>query len=279
MNPAVMNTPQTSEPKRSSHIEGQRVRPAQLRRVPKPPYIIWYQCPFPEVLRHCNLDASVGNHEWAVANHQRGIASLMWVYGPNLYHEAKDWETRRFVDYYASYAEQGYAGIAMDEWNVGDEHPYVPMISAALREVKARYPRFFVAVWVTHPTPQFRQLVKEGAVDLAIIQGYSFVPNHPEWAIGSAGVRERVELMRTDRLLRKTVVCVGMVAPTPDKYGHKMTAESLTQQVTELARRYPAMPGVAFYGVLKFGEYQAEPSATKELIQVADALAGRLYRR
>lgn len=246
--------------------------------MPKPPYIIWYQCPFPEELRYCNLDASVGNFQWAVANHARGIASLMWVYGPNLYHEAKDWDTQRFVDYYSHYAREGYVGIAMDEWNVGDDHPYVPPIAEALQKVKAQYPHFFVAVWVTEPTPRFRALVKQGAIDLAIIQGYTFVPNHPEWAIAWEGVRRRIATMHADRLLSKTVVCVGMVAPTPDKSGHRMTVRELIRQVKELAQQYPQMPGVAFYGVLKFGDYAVETTPTKALIRVVDRLAGRLYR-
>ncbi|MDW8026983.1 MAG: DNRLRE domain-containing protein [Armatimonadota bacterium] len=252
--------------------------PSHLLRMPKPPFVIWYQCPFLDDLRHCNIDASVGSIRWAFENHSRGITSLMWVYGPNLYGEVKDWDVERFVGYYGSYAQQGYVGIAMDEWNVGDDHPYVPMIAEALRRVKAQFPKFFVAVWVTEPTPVFRSLVKEGAVDLAIIQGYTFVPNHPEWAISWDGVLRRVELMKSEGVLHKTVVCVGMVSPTPDKHGNRMTAEELARQVKDLAKRYPEMPGIAFYGVTSFGDYKVDIQKTKELVLLADKLAGEIFK-
>lgn len=248
--------------------------PSQLLQMPKPPYVVWYQCPFLDDLRHCNVDASVGSIRWAFENHARGITSLMWVYGPNLYGEAKDWDVEKFVRYYASYAEAGYAGIAIDEWNQPDEHPYVPIIAEALRKVKAKSPQLFVAVWVTEPTPVFRSLVKEGAIDLAIIEGYTFVPNHPEWAISWEGVLRRVELMKGEGLLYKTIVCVGMVSPTPDKFGRCLMAKELERQVKELAKRYPQMLGIAFYGVTAFGDYKADKAKTRELVQLADKIAG-----
>lgn len=43
--------------------EASELSPAKLKRLPPPPYIIWYQCPFPDDLRHANVDASVGNHQ------------------------------------------------------------------------------------------------------------------------------------------------------------------------------------------------------------------------
>ncbi|MCS6950254.1 MAG: hypothetical protein RMM06_09290 [Armatimonadota bacterium] len=260
-------------------VEQENISPAQLRRMPSPPYIIWYQCPFLDDLRHCNIDASVGNHQWAVENHRRGITSLMWVYGPNLYGEAKDWDAQRFLQYYASYAEKGYAGIAMDEWNTGDDHPYALPIAEALRTLKRKHRRFFVAVWVTEPTPLFRKLVKERAVDLAIIQGYTFVPEHPEWAISWEGVVNRIERMKRDGILRQTVVCVGMVSPTPDKFGNRMSPAQLQRQVRSLRENYPEMPGVAFYGVTGFGEYRVEMEPTKKLVLLADRLAGEVYGR
>ena len=248
--------------------------PSQLLRMPKPPFVIWYQCPFLDELQNCTVDASVGNIRWAFENHARGITSLMWVYGPNLYGEAKDWDTERFVKYYASYAEEGYAGIAMDEWNVGDDHPYVPMIAEALRQVKSKHPKFFIAVWVTHLTPIFRQLLKEGAIDLALIEGFTYVPEHPEWAISwDALIRERVELMKREGLLHKTIVCVGMVAAKPDSHNRRMTPEELSRQVEYLARHYPEMPGIAFYG------YQDGNPKTRDLVKLADELAGKRYRR
>ncbi|MCS7223674.1 MAG: DNRLRE domain-containing protein, partial [Armatimonadetes bacterium] len=251
--------------------------PSQLKRMPPPPYRIWYQCPFPDDLRYCNVDASVGTIRWAFEHHPRSITSLMWVYGPNLYHEVKDWNTDRFVDYYGSYGRSGYAGIAMDEWNQPDDHPYVPMIAEALRVVKKQYPKLFIAVWVTEPTPVFRSLVAEGAIDLALIQGYTFVPEHPQWAISWDGIVRRLDLMKKDGLLPKTIVCLGMISPTPDSHGRCLTPEELTRYVKTLAQNYPSLPGIAFYGVMTFGKYKADPVKTRELVLLADRLAGQFY--
>ncbi|MCX7600121.1 MAG: hypothetical protein N2512_14835 [Armatimonadetes bacterium] len=242
------------------------LKPHDLMRMPAPPYVVWYQCPFMEDMKYCNLDASVGSHEWAVANHKLGICSLMWTYGPNSpYAEGPDY----FIGQYTSPLEQGYVGCAVDEWNVGDDDPKTDWCAAGLREARKRFPEAVLAVWVTHPTPKFRELVRDGTVDLALIEGYTFVPDHPEWAISWDGlIRDRVELMKREGLLQKTIVCVGMVAARPDKHGECMTPEELTRQVVYLATHYPEMPGIAFYG------WRDEYPATRALVRLADALAG-----
>lgn len=83
--------------------------------------------------------------------------------------------------------------------------------------------------------------------------------------------------MKREGVLRQTVVCVGMVSPTPDRFGNRMSPADLQRQVRSLRERYPEMPGVAFYGVTRFGEYQAEPEATRRLVRLADRVAGEVY--
>lgn len=245
------------------------IRPQDLVRMPSPPYVIWYQCPFMEEMKYCNVDASVGNWEWAVSNHRQGICSLMWTYGPNSPHaEGPEY----FVQQYTGPLEQGYVGCAVDEWNVGDDDPKADWCAAGLREARKRFPDAVLAVWVTHLTPKFRELVRDGTVDLALIEGYTYVPEHPEWAISwEALISGRVELMKQEGLLHKTVVCVGMVAAKPDSHGNCMTAEELTRQVVYLATHYPEMPGIAFYG------WRDDHPATRALVKLADALAGIYY--
>jgi hypothetical protein len=262
--------------------------PRELLRLPKPPYIIWYQCPYPDDMRHWNLDASVGNHSWAVDNHRRGVTSLMWAYGPNApsdVAQSADW----FEGQFAGIAQAGYVGAAVDEWNVPDTDEMVPRFAEGLRRAKKRFPNLFVAVWVTRPTPLFIQLMKEGAIDLAIIQGYTHVPERPDWAIAWDDlIRERVELMKKEGLLHKTIVCLGWVLAVPDSKGNRMTPAELARQVEFLAKRYPQMPGIAFYGgygqqgsvITAMGNRYEDPEGdSRKLAILADELAGKWYVR
>jgi len=262
--------------------------PKELLRLPKPPYIIWYQCPYPDDMKSWNLDASVGNLSWAIENHHRGVTSLMWAYGPNApgdVAQSADW----FESQFAGIAQAGYVGVAVDEWNVPDTHEMVPRFVEGLRRAKKRFPNLFVAVWVTHPTPLFIQLMREGTIDLAIIQGYTYVPEHPEWAIAWDDlIRERVERMKKERLLHKTIVCVGWVLGVPDSKGNRMTPEELSRQVEFLAKRYPQMPGIAFYGgyaqqgsiITALGKpYEDPEGASRTLAILADELARKWYAR
>jgi hypothetical protein len=260
--------------------------PRDLLRMPKPPYIIWYQCPYPDEVKHWNVDASVGNIKWAFENHYRGVASLMWAYGPNAPAEVAK-SVGWFENQFASIAQLGYAGAAVDEWNVPDSHELVPYFVEGLRRAKKRFPNLFIAVWVTQPTSTFISLMKDNIIDLAIIQGYTHVPEHPEWAIGwDELIRHRVELMKRERLLHKTIVCLGWVLAAPDSKGNRMTAEELSRQVEYLAKNYPEMPGIAFYGgytqvgdeIIALGKkLRDEKSESRKLVILADKLAAKWY--
>jgi len=246
--------------------------PAQLLRMPPKPYIVWYQCPFPEDLKHCNVDASVGSAQLAIEHNRRGIASLTWSYGPNSpYYEETGVDY--FTGQYSGPAEAGYAGTAVDEWNTPQGDPAEALCAEGLRRTRRHHPGFFIAVWVTNPTPVFLDLLREGTIDLALIEGYSYVPDHPDWAISFDGlIGDRVERLRRERLLGRTVVCLGMVAAKPDSFGKHSTARELRRQAEYLRRHYPEMPGIAFYG------YNDGDPATRSLVQYADSLAARLYQ-
>lgn len=246
-------------------------RPSELLRMPAPPYVIWYQCPYLDDLRHANVDASVGSAIWAFENHARGICSLMWTYGPN---SPYGQDAEYYREQYTSAPREGYAGCAVDEWNVEAGDAREAWCAEGMRAAKQAYPGMTLAVWVTHPTPTFLSLVRDGIIDLALLEGYTYVPDHPEWAIGWDDlIRHRVELMKREGLLDRTVVCVGMVAAGPDAHGNRMTAQELQRQLEYLKTHYPEMPGIAFYG------WNDGAPETRELVRLADELAGRLWPR
>ena len=249
--------------------------PGQLLRMPDPPYVIWYQCPYLDDLKHCNVDASVGTMRWAFENHYRGITSLMWSYGPNS-PDAKD--ARYYVSQYSAIAATGYAGTAVDEWNVRAGTQTEEWTAEGMRKLKKDHPDCVLAVWVTGLTPTFMSLMKDGTIDLCLIEGYTFVPEHPEWAINWDDlIAKRVELMKREGLLPRTIVCLGFILAEPDSKGQRMTPEELTRQVEHLAKNYPEIPGIAYYG--GYNPDRDKTGQSRELVLHADRLAAKWYPR
>jgi hypothetical protein len=194
----------------------------------------------------------------------------MWTYGPNSPY-GKD--AAYYESQYSGPPAAGYAGCAPDEWNVKAGDQREAWCAQGMRAAKKAYPEMTLAVWVTQLTPTFISLVKDGTIDLALIEGYTYVPENPQWAIPWDDlIRDRVELMKREGLLAKTIVCVGMVASKPDSKGHFMTPKELRYEMEYLKKHYPEMPGIAFYG------HNDNDPATRKLIKLTDKLAGELCR-
>lgn len=243
---------------------------SKLMRMPPKPWVCWFQCPFWQDLKHANVDASCGDNGEASKNSARGICPLRWAFGPQ-----SQWahNAQYFVNEYGGGAKGGWPGCAVDEWNVKAGVPAEKWCAEGLRETKRKYPNYFLAVWVTTPTPTFLSLMRDGTIDLALIEGYSFVPNHPDWSISFKDlIKNRVEVMKRAGVLDRTIVCVGQCSAVKDKYGNQMTNVELVDQVRYIAHHYPEMPGIAFYGG---GDANNPPS--RKLIHLADRLSAYYY--
>jgi hypothetical protein len=126
-----------------------------------------------------------------------------------------------------------------------------------------------MVAYVTMPDRTFTDLLKDNTLDLAIIEGYSFIPD--VGGLTMEGISRRCDVMKTAGLLDRTIVCLGYLSAAPDKQGRRMTFESLEQQVREIKRKYPEMPGITFYG------FKDDSPETLELIRKADMLAAELF--
>lgn len=202
---------------------------------------------------------------------ERGVAVLKWCYGPN-----SPWSGGR-AEYYTEQCDPlfkgfRYAGVGIDEWDTG--HANVArekdLAAAGYRAARAKWPDAIMAAWVTGPDETFIGLLQDGTLDLAIIEGYTFIPDVGGLTL-DAICEQRCDVLERAGLIDRTIVCFGYVSAATDTHGRRMTFADLEHHVRHVRERYPKMPGVAFYG---FDDGAPE---TLELIRQADALAAELY--
>jgi hypothetical protein len=167
-------------------------------------------------------------------------------------------------------------GVALDEWC----NPAGPKAEAwaaeGLRAGRKRWPDCFVAVWVTDLTDTLATLVRDGTVDLLILECYTHAPaslGPGPFAQSLPGVYHRVGLVQKAKLLDKAIICLGHITDEPDLKGRRLTPESLRALAADLRRRYPECPGIAFY--------QAQDRKTsRALVEVCDEIgAGVLSKK
>lgn len=238
----------------------------------KAPVRAWFQPPYletkPDLYPNMTMVTSLTAERLA----KRGVTALHWCYGPN-----SPWSEGK-AGYYAQQAapfikagEFRFAGVGIDEWDTGNGHyPKEKELAAAgFRTARRQWPDSIMVAYVTTPDQTFTELLKDHTLDLAIIEGYSFIPD--VGGLTMEGIRQRCDVMKTAGLLDRTIVCLGYVSAAPDKQGRRMTIANLEQQMREIKKKYPEMPGIALYG------FKDDTPETLELIRQVDALAAELY--
>ena len=240
------------------------------------PVRAWFQPPHldthPELYRGMNLITSLVDAETAARCSERGVVPLKWAFGPQ-----SEWSEGRpeyYRDQCAPFVEGQtfqFAGVGIDEWNPGSERFAAEHRLAAegYRAARAKWPDNLVVAWVTHPDETFLGLLADGTFDLAIVEGYTFIPG--VGGLSLDGIRARCDAVAKVGLLDRCIVCFGYVAAGTDKEGRRITEGDLEALVRTIREEYPQMPGVAFYG------HDDGDPATPDLVLAADRLASRLY--
>lgn len=148
-----------------------------------------------------------------------------------------------------------------DEWET---------ISEGLRAARTAHPELFVALWVDglDPIAPSVAMGRDGTVDLFVVRAPSgAVPTAWEQAM------QRLEDFQKGGLLRKTIFALGEITDLPNAGdGSVWSEELLRQRMEELKRRFPEMPGVAFFvpGLRDTPEYRA-------VIALCDHLSGEYW--
>lgn len=240
------------------------------------PVRAWFQPQFldtrPDLYPGMNLITSLDDARIGEAWAKKGVTVLRWAYGPQSeYSQGK-------ADYYRDQCEPfiagnpfRFAGVGIDEWNPADSRYKVegPLAAEGYRRARKKWPDRLMVAFVTMPDERFLGLVRDGTIDLAIIEGYGFIPDVGGLTVD--GIKERCDVMKRANLLDRCIVCFGYVSAEKDKQGRRMTADSLSAQMKAITAAYPEMPGVAFYG------YRDQSPETPTLITAAEKLALELY--
>jgi hypothetical protein len=253
--------------------------------LPKPsaPFIAWFEPPAldsrPELYRRASLITSLVERHAAVLPKlaAQGTSGLRWAFGPTTAAaehsgQAAEFYTMQFSPLLLKDGTMA-AGVGIDEWNAGDPRFAQERDAAAAgyRAGRKLWPNAFAAAWVTQPDDVFISLLRDGTFDLAIVEGYTFIPD--VGGLDLDGILRRCEPFKRAGLLRRTIVCLGYVSATPDKKGRSMTFAELERLARAVQERYREMPGIAFYGTR-----DASP-ATLALVERAHELATKLYPR
>jgi len=242
----------------------------------KLPVRAWFEPQYleknPELYKNMNMITSLTDANLAEKMAKRGVVPLKWCFGPTSEYSGGK------ADYYTQQCEPivkdmkfRLAGVGIDEWNPSDKRYTKEKGLAAdgYRAARKKWPDNLMVCWVTEPDDDFISLLRDGTFDLAIIEGYTFIPD--VGGLTTEGIAKRCNKLKDAKLLDKTIVCFGYIAAMKDKTGRRMTYADLDTQVRQIKKQFPKMPGVAFYG------YKDHSPETLDLIQKADELSAELY--
>jgi len=280
-----------------------RPKRAELPPIASPYFISGYALPQPPevpapLMKHLNMETSCGlqgrfHNLWL----DRGAWPLLWSFGHAGPHEPVHRTLEGWTEYYLSLARQGWAGMAIDEIGneAGEPEKVVyPLIFEACRRVKQRYPHFFIAIHDQARSPSAFAALKDGTVDLAIAEFYSYVPDpdrpppddpREAWEAAWEWIGPRVQRYRAEGVIEKVIPHLGHlldpVSPHPrplsrnageGRQGIVGTPQRLEYEVQRLREVAPEMPGICFYG-------HGDPHRpeVRALLRFADGLVEKYY--
>jgi hypothetical protein len=236
----------------------------------------WFQPKFldtrPEVYVGMNLITSLVEADVAEHWSGKGVVTLKWAFGPQSeYSQGKSEYYRDQCEPFIDGKPFRFAGVGIDEWNPGSDRfaEESKLAAEGYRAARVTWPDNLVVAWVTQPDETFLALLADGTFDLAIIEGYTFIPDVGGLTLD--GIRDRVNAVEKAGLIDRCIVCFGYVAAGADKAGRRMTADDLAALVRGVKKEYPQMPGVAFYG------FDDGDPGTPDLIAAAERLGLEMY--
>ena len=173
-----------------------------------------------------------------------GKTALRWTYGTN-HPDATgpDYWRKELSD------PSHRPGIALDEWVPSKNPSMGNWVANGLRQGKKAAPDQFVAVWVTDPKPVLAELVKDGTVDLVIVETYTHAAKRygPESFLHWETALRRMDEVQRLGMGKKTIFCFGHITPDADAKGKRLDMGQLVERAHQIKERYPDAPGIAFY--------------------------------
>ncbi|WP_269541060.1 carbohydrate-binding protein [Cerasicoccus fimbriatus] len=216
-----------------------------------------------------------------------GVTYLNWIFGSNTtYSNIPDpsvqdsyYESRTNPSVRSSAPSTEYpftfisAGVAMDEWIYNSTHPEVyDWIQTGLTAGKTQNKEVFVANWLAHvDADQVYDMTQDGTIDLNMVQVYELTVQQGIGLNWNHGL-SRLEEFQQRGLIRKTVLGFGHITDQAGWNNVEWTESLLRSRMEELKRKFPEMPGVAFFS------YPAgNQSDMDNLVSLVDELSGEYW--
>lgn len=249
-----------------------------MGRRPAPPYRVWFQPRLFERDIDLYANMTVEASGWVDPRllHFTGKTGLNWAFGLN-HPDAKGPEYWRDIcapkrrSFPVASPSFLTAGVALDEWVPSTKPENEAWLIEGLRAGRRSNPDVFIAVWSTDPTPPLLTLVREKTVDLVIIEGYTHSVT-PGLTISWEGGLRRCEVFANAGMEDKVVFCFGHITSEPDSRNQHWKPRWLRERAEELKRRFPKMPGVAF-----FQTPAPDTPDLRDLIRYCDRLSSELW--
>lgn len=253
-------------------------------RRPKPPYRVWFQPRLfvrdIDLYAHMTIDAS----GWVDPRltEAAGKTTLDWVYGPNNPYATgpESWRDacslkQRSLPRHSDDPRFIAAGIALDEWVPPAKAKNPDWLAEGLRAGRKANPDIFIAAWITDPYAPLFDLVRDNTIDLLIIEGYTHAtPESPKGLTTSwQGAMRRCEMIAEADLTDRTIFSFGHISARSQRDGNKLTESWLREHADQLKKRYPKMPGVAFY---QHSDVRDTP-AERAMVRACDRLSADLW--
>jgi hypothetical protein len=196
----------------------------------------------PDLFGHLTVTtAGAATDEVRRMNHY-GMQVLRWAPGPSQLGTSVDWFASRFA---APAGASPYAGIGADEWGGTPERR--AFCAEALRRYRRDHPDHFIAVWEINRGPELQALLRDGTVDVALIEGYVHMPNQHGWRADFTETMRRAGEWKKAGLIDKVVIGWGHMVGDSDDTDVAMAPGHLDWMMREAKRRFPEMPGTGFF--------------------------------
>ncbi len=232
-------------------VQPRRWDPAQFAPI-KQPFIVGWYCwseayppGKPVESRYANVMTS--SSQTAEAHNgwlDRGILPLAHVSMPH-----GDGPYDGWTQHVESLAEQGFAGICVDEWLANDErNPGNWDVVEACRQVKESYPQFAITFHTAICPASMIEALRKGYIDNVYCENYTYYPWYPTWMVSLAGIRRRMKLYEVAGVTDKVVWHLAHMDPRPDDIFHDgMNPERLEREIQLVRRWAPGVAGICFY--------------------------------
>lgn len=266
----------------SEAAERAAFRPVRARR-PVPPYRVWFQPTLfvRDMELYANMTLDCGWLDPRLAE-MTGKTALGWVYGLNHpYAKGPEYWRDACTEAGLAYPRNSQrpqwiaAGISVDEWVPPKLPDNERWLAEGLRAGRRANPEVFIALWTTDPTPALIELGRDGTLDLIIVEAYTHAAAEagPGLTTSWEGGLRRCDALVEGGLEGKTILSFGHITARANAKGQHLKDGWIRERAEELKRRYPRMPGVAFYQHSR----EEDTPELRELVRACDRLSAELW--